>query len=188
MARIRDLDGNYVDVPRGDQAGTDLSPLTWDGTTLKPPASNPGAPLVLQAGSAVSGSGAPGGDITVSPGAGDGAAAGGSLGVIAGAGGSSGDGGWAVLNGGGANANAGIAGQVAAQGSYATGEGGGIKINPGDAETGSGQRGGDTLILHSAGDGAGRQGLTILRGLPTADPHVAGALWSNLGIVTVSAG
>jgi hypothetical protein len=34
---------------------------------------------------------------------------------------------------------------------------------------------------------ASAQGLTVT-GLPTADPLVAGALWSNLGIVTVSAG
>lgn len=28
----------------------------------------------------------------------------------------------------------------------------------------------------------------IITGLPTSDPAVAGALWSNLGVVTVSAG
>ena len=31
-------------------------------------------------------------------------------------------------------------------------------------------------------------GPVILDNLPTADPHASGQLWSNLGIVTVSAG
>lgn len=31
-------------------------------------------------------------------------------------------------------------------------------------------------------------GTVILSGLPTEDPNVAGALWSNSGVVTVSAG
>lgn len=31
-------------------------------------------------------------------------------------------------------------------------------------------------------------GTVILSGLPTADPLVAGQLWSNLGVLTVSAG
>jgi hypothetical protein len=31
-------------------------------------------------------------------------------------------------------------------------------------------------------------GTVIFSGLPTSDPNVAGALWSNTGVVTVSAG
>ena len=31
-------------------------------------------------------------------------------------------------------------------------------------------------------------GTVILSGLPTADPHVVGQLWSNSGVLTVSAG
>jgi len=31
-------------------------------------------------------------------------------------------------------------------------------------------------------------GKLIVAGLPTADPHVVGQLWSNAGVVTVSAG
>lgn len=31
-------------------------------------------------------------------------------------------------------------------------------------------------------------GTVILSGIPTADPHVAGQLWSNAGVLTVSAG
>lgn len=31
-------------------------------------------------------------------------------------------------------------------------------------------------------------GTVILSGLPTSDPSVAGAIWSNAGVLTVSAG
>jgi len=31
-------------------------------------------------------------------------------------------------------------------------------------------------------------GHVIVSGIPTADPHVVGALWSNSGVLTVSAG
>jgi hypothetical protein len=31
-------------------------------------------------------------------------------------------------------------------------------------------------------------GATVKASLPTADPHVAGQLWANAGVVTVSAG
>ena len=31
-------------------------------------------------------------------------------------------------------------------------------------------------------------GVVIFSGLPTADPHVVGQLWSNAGVLTVSAG
>lgn len=31
-------------------------------------------------------------------------------------------------------------------------------------------------------------GTVILSGLPTSDPSVAGAIWSNSGVLTVSAG
>jgi hypothetical protein len=31
-------------------------------------------------------------------------------------------------------------------------------------------------------------GTVIFSGLPTSDPNVAGALWANSGVVTVSAG
>lgn len=31
-------------------------------------------------------------------------------------------------------------------------------------------------------------GTVIFSGLPTADPHVVGQLWSNSGVLTVSAG
>ena len=31
-------------------------------------------------------------------------------------------------------------------------------------------------------------GKLVLSGLPTADPHVAGQLWTNSGVLTVSAG
>ena len=31
-------------------------------------------------------------------------------------------------------------------------------------------------------------GVPILTGVPTADPHVVGALWNNAGVLTISAG
>lgn len=42
---------------------------------------------------------------------------------------------------------------------------------------------GDTVVLSV--DAAGN---VLLTGLPTADPTVAGALWNNTGVLTVSAG
>lgn len=43
---------------------------------------------------------------------------------------------------------------------------------------------GDDISLSIAPKGAGN----ILMTLPTSDPGVAGALWANVGVVTVSAG
>lgn len=31
-------------------------------------------------------------------------------------------------------------------------------------------------------------GVPLFTGIPTADPHVVGALWNNAGVVTISAG
>lgn len=59
------------------------------------------------------------------------------------------------------------------------------------------QDGGDTLVVAAGGTVEFNGGVTmttdasgnlILTGLPTADPAVAGALWSNAGVLTVSAG
>lgn len=38
------------------------------------------------------------------------------------------------------------------------------------------------------GDGFTLPAVTLGSSLPTADPHVAGHLWANSGVVTVSAG
>lgn len=57
-------------------------------------------------------------------------------------------------------------------------------------------QGGDRLVVEDGGtivvgtvtistDGDGN---LIFTGLPTSDPSVAGALWANAGVVTVSAG
>lgn len=35
---------------------------------------------------------------------------------------------------------------------------------------------------------ANNGGLMMVTGIPTADPHVVGAVWSNAGVLTVSAG
>lgn len=57
-------------------------------------------------------------------------------------------------------------------------------------------QGGATLTIDSGGSLALGAGVTltvsgtnvIVSGLPTSDPSVAGALWSNTGVLTVSAG
>lgn len=42
---------------------------------------------------------------------------------------------------------------------------------------------GDTVVLSVDANGK-----VLITGLPTADPTVAGALWTNSGVLTVSAG
>ena len=59
-----------------------------------------------------------------------------------------------------------------------------ISVDGGD-ENGDGQ-GGDLRVVAGSGS-SGRNGLVFLN-LPTSDPAVAGALWSNLGVVQVSNG
>lgn len=79
---------------------------------------------------------------------------------------------------------------VEANGATNAGTGGGIDLVGGGAGTGQGLNGGDINVRPGQGDGAGRHGLIIIGsgGLPTADPHVVGALWSSAGVVHVSAG
>lgn len=47
---------------------------------------------------------------------------------------------------------------------------------------------GGSLKIGNAVFTANAAGQVIVTGLPTADPSVAGALWSNTGVLTVSAG
>lgn len=59
-----------------------------------------------------------------------------------------------------------------------------------------GEQGGDKLVISAGGSLDLGANITItvsgtnaiITGLPTADPSVAGALWSNSGVLTVSAG
>lgn len=46
--------------------------------------------------------------------------------------------------------------------------------------------GGNTIVVASGGKISIENGGIII--LPTADPHVAGALWNSAGTITVSAG
>ncbi|MGX9144986.1 hypothetical protein [Mesorhizobium sp. 128a] len=48
--------------------------------------------------------------------------------------------------------------------------------------------GGDELVVANGGKITIESGGTVIVTLPTADPHVVGALWNNAGTVTVSAG
>jgi hypothetical protein len=48
--------------------------------------------------------------------------------------------------------------------------------------------GGDELVVASGGQITVESGGILVATLPTADPHVVGQLWSNAGVVTVSAG
>lgn len=65
---------------------------------------------------------------------------------------------------------------------------GGTAIAGADAAADSDDDGGDVTLSPGAGAGAGRNGLVILTGLPIEDPGVEGALWSDSGVLTVSAG
>ena len=47
---------------------------------------------------------------------------------------------------------------------------------------------GGKLTLGNAAITINAAGQSLLTGFPTADPHVAGALWANAGVLTVSAG
>lgn len=103
-------------------------------------------------------------------------------------------------DGGGANG-----GDITVHGGQAgagTGAGGAIELTAGFGNTAS--AGGDVLIKAGDGDfgdnavglslrltgadGTTGKGHLLLVGLPTADPSIAGAIWSNSGVLTVSAG
>lgn len=49
-------------------------------------------------------------------------------------------------------------------------------------------QGGDTLVLGGTTFTINAAGQVIVTGIPTADPSVAGALYSNTGVLTISAG
>lgn len=50
------------------------------------------------------------------------------------------------------------------------------------------KNGGDEVVVASGGQLTVESGGKVIVTLPTADPAVAGQLWSNAGVVTVSAG
>ena len=60
--------------------------------------------------------------------------------------------------------------------------GGDIFIDPGKGET----DGGDVNVTLPKGD-TGRDGLFIIENMPTADPGVSNALWSDGGVIKISA-
>jgi hypothetical protein len=64
--------------------------------------------------------------------------------------------------------------------------GGSINIMAGGANNGA--DGGNVTIQPGLGDGAGAHGQVLFVNLPNTDPHVVNALWSNAGVLTLSAG
>lgn len=62
-----------------------------------------------------------------------------------------------------------------------------VSIYTGDA-SGAGKNGGDVSFYLGHGGSGARRGLIIIDTLPTADPHVVGALWNSSGVLHVSAG
>lgn len=64
---------------------------------------------------------------------------------------------------------------------------GSIVIACGSATNGN-ANGGDIHLNTGNGVGTGRSGLVTISNLPTADPHVVGALWNSSGALHVSAG
>jgi len=68
--------------------------------------------------------------------------------------------------------------------------GGSLNLTAGaGASASSGEaNGGNVTIRGGTGYGTGRNGLIIMDNLPTSNPGVAGALWNNLGVLSVSAG
>ena len=65
--------------------------------------------------------------------------------------------------------------------------GGQIQLYGGNAGSGN-NAGGDILLNPGTGAGAGRVGLIITVNVPTADPHVVGAIYSVAGALHISAG
>lgn len=68
--------------------------------------------------------------------------------------------------------------------------GGNLQIEGGNGSptaTGNGN-GGQLYLRGGTGTGTGRNGYIIMDNLPTSNPAVAGALWNNAGVLSVSAG
>lgn len=101
--------------------------------------------------------------------------------VLAGDGDTGGGGGNATLTGGRGDGGGSHGAFIRANGGNLIGGGGGADLVGGAAKTSSGAAGGDITLTPGAGDGAGRGGLVILTlsALPSADPLVAGAVYSD---------
>lgn len=78
-------------------------------------------------------------------------------------------------------------GEVFLTGGQASGQGGMVEIYPGWAKPGSGGDGGDLVMIAGGGDGAGRAGQITMPSLPASDPAVAGAVYNDRGLPTLSA-
>lgn len=166
---------SVADAGSGTATVTALGPAAWDGDFLNRPALTDYAYLEMHGDT---GGPSNAGKIGLGGADGDTGQQGGSAYLIA---------------GGGNGATTSYGGLVTLDGGHGDGTGGNATLMSGQAASGTNKPGGDVIIAPQAGDGSGRHGLVILGGignpaLPTADPHVAGALWNNSGVVTVSAG
>lgn len=170
----------YGDEPI-DQTGGEGLPgdLEWSGTSLRGTTVG-GQPVAIQGAAQTDDHGAFGANVQAQPGA---TGAGGELDLY---GGDASDAVDVHQSGGDIKATAGFGDQFNAnpaiaviQGGRGDGTGGGISLTTGAAETDSDQDGGDITITFGAGDGAGRNALLILVNYPTADPEVAGAVYTD---------
>lgn len=161
----------------GDQpvvVSTNLAPLSWNGTQLWSPTEfepDDGPRMEFSGSNALLIHGGPGADAE--------------------------DGGPAQLLGGDGNNYSSQPAKIITHGGGGAGAGGQIEITSGAAQAGTDSNGGNITITPGSGDGSGvggavtvivKDGGLFFEGLPTDDPEVVGAVWSNEGILTVSAG
>lgn len=72
-------------------------------------------------------------------------------------------------------------------GTSANGNGGGVALTGGNG-TESGHNGGDVYIQPGFGVSGSGSGHLVLNNIPTADPHLVGAVWNSSGVLHISAG
>ena len=63
-----------------------------------------------------------------------------------------------------------------------------VSAGAGASASSGAANGGNVTIRGGTGYGTGRNGLIVMDNLPTANPLVAGALWNNAGVLSISAG
>jgi hypothetical protein len=179
--------GNSLTLNGGVDAGDGAGAVAINGG---PDAGSGGGEVYVQAGSS---NGGVAGFVSIRAGDGTGQTgiAGGQINVRAGAGGFQAAGGNFQMTGGDTISTAAVYSKIVLLGIPADDgngnqAGGGVQIASGTAAGNA--NGGDVTVTIGGGAGSGRQGQLLLLNLPTADPHIVNALWSNAGVLTISAG